>query len=232
MGQWVRGSVVVSTIALGMGIAAAVACGHSGDGSDTADDANTPQPNQDQAWAFAEEVADQAGQDPSDGGNLDQLPGANGPDPDAGPPPNTKPAGMPAGWMVFPATACGVSVWLPHHAKDHPKGDTHSYRYHLEGQPDGAYLVQCTHAANGAGAWMDSVQRRLAKRGTITSNTSVSVAGASGRELKVDMNTGGSAQARLLLTSKGEEILMLVVTDKQLWIQSDADAFMQSLQVQ
>jgi hypothetical protein len=231
MGQWVTGSVVVSTFALGLGIATAVAC-HGGGDAENADDANTPQPNQDQAWSFAEEVADQAGADPSDGGNLAELPGANGPDPDAGPVASSKPAGMPPGWMVFDATACNVKVWLPHHAKDHPKGDTHSYRYHLEGQPDGAYLVQCTHAPNGAGAWMDSVQRRLAKRGTITSQTNVSVGGATGRLLKLDMQTGGTAEAQLLLTNKGEEVLMMVATDKALSIPPDADSFMQSAQFQ
>jgi hypothetical protein len=232
MGQRFTVSFVVSVAALS--VAGAFACGHGGGDADTADDANTPQPNQDQVWSFSDEVADLAGADPSDGGDLDQLPGANGPDPDAGPPPNSPPPNMPAGWETFTATECGVTVWLPHHAKDHPnaKTNTHSYRYHIEGQPDGAYLIQCTHSPAGAGPWMSAVQKRLAKRGTISSTTPVTLPNATGSELKIDLSTGGEAQARLLVTSKGEEILLFTAIEKRLWSQSDADAFMQSAQIQ
>jgi hypothetical protein len=231
MGQRFAASVVVSVAALGF--AAAVACHGAGeDGSDTADNANTPQPNQDQAWAFSDEVAVLAGNEMEDG-SIEELPGANGPD-DAGAAAATATSApnMPAGWETFNAAACGVTVFLPHKAKDHPTANTHSYRYHIAGQPDGAYLVQCTHYAGGADHWMSAVRKRLAKRGTISSETAVTTTNATGREIRIDLTTGGSGEARLLVTNKGEEILLFVATEKPFWSQSDADAFVQSAQIQ
>ena len=229
MGQWVTGSVVVSLSALG--IAAAIACGHGGGDAQTPADVSAArgQANEEQSWAFADEASAIVGNEQADGA-LDDIAGANGPDPDAGPAPGPPP-GMPAGWETFKAEACGITVWLPHHAEDHVKGTTHSYRYHVEGEPDGAFLVQCTPGSGGQ-AWIGSVEKRLAKRGTITGTTPVSLPNATGVEVKVNMTTGGNGEGRILVTPKGQEILLFVATEKDLWSQSDADAFLQSAQIQ
>jgi hypothetical protein len=231
MAQRYTASLVVSVTALGL--ATALACGHGGDDPNTADNANVPQPTEDQAWSIAGDLESQDAADLPDGA-IDMLPGSAGPDPDAGPPPGTPPPGMPAGWETFVADACGVTVFLPHHAKDHPnpKTGTHSYRYHIGGEPDGAYLVQCTQSPAGAQAWLDASTRRLAKRGTISSQTQVSAgSNASGREIKLDLPSGGTLEARLLVTTSGKEILLLVAMGNKLWVQSDADAFLQSAQI-
>jgi hypothetical protein len=240
---WAASLVSIGALSLG------VACAHKDNTqSDTPD--NTPQPTQDVAMAIADDMAAHAPQanTPGDNGELSMQgddggvaftsddsgttdQGSTATELASGPVPP-----LPKDRAALTLAPCGITVNFPAQVNEDDKtGDpAHQFKYPVPGATDAFFSISCTDFPNGtsdAKGWLDAARDKLdGNGGKLTSEADMTLSGNPGREVKVDLPSGGKEVARAFLL-KTKSIVAIVASAPGAIPDAQVTAFLDSIRL-